>query len=129
MFVTRLASFALAALLVAGCELLPLPEPPPLAIPSPHCDAVVTHRDGLRCHVAVDAALDALGPDHPPIDAIRFRYGPCDCPPGTVCDCAIHLFGTVTMSFRGNEQSGTSFHVKPTPQGTWVAIRNPEPVP
>jgi hypothetical protein len=119
-----------AAIVVAACELLPLPQPPPAAVPLPHCEVVADFaEDGISCRRAVDIALAELGDDHPPILAIRFRYGPCGCPDGALCDCALHIFGTVTFAFAGTEPSGASFHVKPTQGGGYVAVRNPDGVP
>ena len=99
-------------------------------MPAPHCDAIGGFvEDALSCRQAVAVALSELGPDTPPIRAIRFRYGPCDCPEPALCDCAIHYFGTVTFSFEQPQPSGASFRVRPDEQGGYVAVRNPDGVP
>jgi hypothetical protein len=98
-------------------------------VPLPDCQIVDVPPDSrISCGEAVDVALAELGEDHPPIVGVRFRYGPCDCPGGAVCDCAFHAFGTVTFAFAGTEPFGASFHVKPT-QGGYIAVRIPEGVP
>ncbi len=51
-------------------------------LPTPECDANpnIENAEQLPCAVAVEAALDALPPDHPEIARIQFLYGsatPC----------------------------------------------------
>jgi hypothetical protein len=47
--------------------------------------------------------LALLDPAHPPIRRIDFAYGPCRGPdPNALYDCAIQLFGTVTIRFVGD---------------------------
>jgi hypothetical protein len=55
----------------------------------------------MDCDDAVDAALATLSADHPAIAAITFGYGPCFGPdPNAAYDCAVQVFGTVTIEFR-----------------------------
>jgi hypothetical protein len=107
---------------LAACGPAPVPSPSPPAVPTrsavPSLPAsstsAVTQRsipawtcppreasddDWLDCDASVAAALALLEPDDSDIASIRFEHGPCPCPEGMLCDCAFHLFGTVTINF------------------------------
>ena len=90
----------LACVLVAGCDLLPFPTPTAAVVPTWSCPPPAPiGGPWLDCDESVQMALGLLNRDHPAVAEIVFVYGPCPCPAGAACDCAIHSIGTVTIRF------------------------------
>jgi hypothetical protein len=76
----------------------------------------------LECDDAVRASLGLLGAERPPISNITFVYGPCSGPdPNAVYDCAVQMFGTVTITFLDDAAQPVVVSVRRAAGGTAIA--------